>query len=622
MSERAGRPRNRPSNSPIEAKVPPAALLRDLSATLRLFFEASPGQAVVIVVSSVAQSLLPAAGLYVGKLLLDAVAAAVQGKLTGGFNELASLLALQVGIGVLGTLLGAVQNASRDLLGDRLQNRIHRRILEKASTLELEQFENSETYDVMLNATNEVGTRPLGVATQMIGLVQALIVLLSIGTLLAQLGWAVVPLVLLSVVPGVIVSNRFGFENYRMIRRRAPDARAQNYLSQVLLLEDYVKEVRIFGFEPYLLQRWQAYYERFRAQLVPMVVKRGGWSVAASLASAGLLALATLQVLSRAAVGAITVGDFSLFVGGIAQVQSQFSTLLAGFSGIYQSLLYMHNLFEFLELPARDLDAGETWTGPIDTIEFQDVAFRYPLTGKDVLKGVSFKIAKGNALALVGENGAGKTTVVKLLTRLYEPSAGRILLNGLEASRFSPRSVQKEMSIIFQDYGRYQMTARENIAMSDLSGLDDEAALERAGARAGANEFVAELPKGLDTMLGRMFEGGRQLSGGQWQRLALSRLYFRDASVIVFDEPTAALDAQAEFEAIQALREQVHDRIAVLISHRFSTVRLADQIVVLEDGVVTESGSHEALLVQGGTYSSLFRLQARGYQLGEALPAD
>jgi ATP-binding cassette, subfamily B, bacterial len=326
-------------------------------------------------------------------------------------------------------------------------------------------------------------------------------------------------------------------------------------------------------------------------------------------------------VLARAAQGLITVGDFSLFVGGIAQVQAQFSTLLTGFTGIYQSLLYMHNLFEFLELPARDLDAGETWTGAIHTIEFQDVAFRYPLTTRDVLNGVSFKISKGNALALVGENGAGKTTVVKLLTRLYEPTDGRILLNGLEASRFSPRSVQKEMSIIFQDYGRYQMTARENIAMSDLSGLQDEAALERAGSRAGANEFVKDLPKGLDTMLGRMFEGGRQLSGGQWQRLALSRLYFRDASVIVFDEPTAALDAQAEFEAIQALREQVHDRIAVLISHRFSTVRLADHIVVLEEGRVSEAGSHEALLASGGTYSSLFRLQARGYQLEEPVPS-
>jgi ATP-binding cassette, subfamily B, bacterial len=596
-------------------------LLRDLGATLRLFFQASPGHALVIVASSIVQSLVPAATLWVSKLLLDAVAEAVQGRLEGGFNALASLLALQVGIGVLGTLLGALQSASRDLLGDRLQNRIHRQILEKASKLELERFENPETYDAMLNATAEVGTRPLGVATQLIGLGQAVIVLLSIGALLAQLGWVVVPLVLLAVIPGVIVSNRFGFENYRMIRRRAPDARAQNYLSQVLLLEDYVKEVRIFGFEPYLLERWQAYYLKFRSQLVPMIVNRGVWSVVASLVSAGLLAVATLQVLARAAQGLITVGDFSLFVGGIAQVQAQFSTLLAGFSGIYQSLLYMHNLFEFLELPARDLDAGEEWTDSIDTIEFQDVAFRYPLTTRDVLNGVNFKITKGNALALVGENGAGKTTVVKLLTRLYEPTSGRILLNGLEASRFSPRSVQKQMSIIFQDYGRYQMTARENIAMSDLSGLQDEAALEKAGARAGANEFVSELPKGLDTMLGRMFEGGRQLSGGQWQRLALSRLYFRDASVIVFDEPTAALDAQAEFEAIQALREQVHDRIAVLISHRFSTVRLADHIVVLEEGRVSEAGSHEALLAASGTYSSLFRLQARGYQLEERLRA-
>ncbi len=619
MNPRDGRPRNRDGNRPngsgvLEAKIPPAALLRDLVQTLRLFYRASPGHALVIVASSLVQALIPAATLWVTKLLLDDVALAIQGRLPGGFDTLVRLLALQVGIGAVGTVVGALQSASRDLLGDRLQNSIHRRILEKASKLEMERFENAETYDVMLNATAEVGTRPLSVATQLIALGQAVIVLGSIGALLGQLGWAVVPLVLLSVIPGVVVSNRYGFENYRMIRRRAPEARAQNYLSQVLLLEDYVKEVRLFGFEGYLLERWQGYYERFRRVLVPMIVSRGVWSVAASLGSAALLAVATAQVLERASRGLITVGDFSLFVGGIAQVQGQFTTLLSGFSGVYQSLLYMHNLFDFLNLPARDLDAGEPWTGPIHTIEFQEVAFRYPLTDKDVLRGVSFTVSSNHALALVGENGAGKTTIVKLLTRLYEPTAGRILLNGLEASRFSPRSVQQQMSIIFQDYGRYQLTARENIAVSDLAHLKDDPALERAGERAGANEFVGTLPQGLDTMLGRMYEGGRQLSGGQWQRLALSRLYFRDASVIVFDEPTAALDAQAEFEAIQALRAQVHDRIAVLISHRFSTVRLADYIVVLDGGRVSEAGSHAELLARDGTYANLFKLQARGYQ--------
>jgi ATP-binding cassette subfamily B protein len=294
-------------------------------------------------------------------------------------------------------------------------------------------------------------------------------------------------------------------------------------------------------------------------------------------------------------------------------VQSQFQTLLSGVSSLYQNLLYMRNLFEFLEMPTRDLDAGEQWYGSVDTIEFQDVGFRYPGTTRDVLKGVSFTVRKGHALALVGENGAGKTTIVKLLTRLFEPTSGRILLNGLEASRFSPRSLQRAMSIIFQDYGQFQMTARENVALSDLEHLRNDAALERAGDRSGANEFVQDLPDRYDTMLGRMFPGGRQLSGGQWQRLALSRLYFRDASVLIFDEPTAALDALSEFEAIEALRQQSRDRIAVLISHRFSTVRLADQIVVLEDGMISESGSHEELLVLGGTYASLFRLQARGY---------
>ncbi|RIH80195.1 Lipid A export ATP-binding/permease protein MsbA [Calidithermus terrae] len=524
------------------------------------------------------------------------------------------LLGLQVGLGVAGTLLATLQNAARDLLGDTLQNRIHRRILEKAAGLELAHFENPKTYDALLGATYEVGSRPLGVFTQLVALAQAVLTLSSIGFLMSRLGWAVMPLVLLASLPGVLVASRFGFENYRMIRRRAPEARMQNYLAQVLVDDDYVKEVRIFGFEGYVLGRWQEVYRKFRAQLVPLVYQRGAWGFAASLASAILIALATLQVLARAAAGRISVGDFALFAQGIVQVQGTFSSLLGGLSGIYQNLLYMRNLFEFLELPARNLDTGEEWKGPIHSVEFQDVSFRYPLTEREVLKGVSFRLERGQSMALVGENGAGKTTVVKLLTRLYEPSAGRILLNGQDARRYSPRSVQKQISSIFQDYARYALTARENVALSRIEEQANRAGLEQASRKGGADEVIAALPEGYDTQLGRQFNRGLQLSGGQWQRLALSRLYFRGSSVLVFDEPTAALDAAAEFEVIEALRQQAKDRITLIISHRFSTVRLADVIVVLEDGRVSEQGSHEELLRQGGTYATLFRLQARGYQ--------
>jgi ATP-binding cassette subfamily B protein len=347
---------------------------------------------------------------------------------------------------------------------------------------------------------------------------------------------------------------------------------------------------------------------------VSLLARRSAWGLAATLGSSILIALATLSVLRRAANGSITVGDFSLFVGGIVQIQGQFTGLLNGVTGIYESLLYMRNLFEFLELPSRNLDAGDTWRGPIETIEFERVSFRYPLTERDVLSDVSFTIAKGQALALVGENGAGKTTIVKLVTRLFEPTAGRILLNGIDAKRFSPRSVQCEMSIIFQDYGQYQMTARENIGLSRTDKLQDDAAIQRASDKSGAVEVVGDLPEGYETMLGRLFPGGRQLSGGQWQRLALGRLYFRPASVQIFDEPTAALDAIAEAAMIDRLREHGKDRITLLISHRFSTVRMAERIVVLHEGTVVESGRHQDLLAKGGIYATLFNLQARGYQ--------
>ena len=603
----------------IPLRVRTRQMLADLAATARLVWAASRGLTSLILILSVVLALVPAGTLWVGKLLLDEVALAVRGGLQGpenAYRQLALLLGLQVAIGAAAALLGTLSGASRELLGDTLQNRTSLRILEKAAALDVERFENAETYDALRNAYGEVGTRPLGVMLQMVGIGQALITLGSIGSLMARLGARVMPLVLLASIPGVIVSSRFGAESYRMIRRRAVDARHQNYLGSLLTSDALVKEVRLFGFERYLLDGWQRYYQSFRTQFVGLLRRRSGWSLAAALASTSLIALATLSVLRRAAEGTITVGDFSLFALGIVQVQNQFANLLTNVTGIYESLLYMRNLFEFLELPSRDLDAGEEWRGPIDRIEFERVSFRYPLTERDVLTDVSFRIERGQALALVGENGAGKTTVVKLLTRLFEPTAGRILLNGMDAARFSPRSVQREMSIIFQDYGQYQMTARENVGLSRTDALSDNKAIEGAGQKSGAAEVVNALPERYETTLGRLFPGGRQLSGGQWQRLALGRLYFRSASVQVFDEPTAALDAAAEAATIERLRAHGTERITLLISHRFSTVRMADWIVVLHAGAVVEAGSHEALLAKGGIYATLFNLQARGYREG------
>ncbi|CAM4073694.1 ABC transporter ATP-binding protein [Deinococcus marmoris] len=597
--------------TPIQSdNLPLSHRLRDLADTLGLVWRASRRHSLTYAATTLIASALPAANLYVGKLLLDEVAQAAGGGVT--YTALLTLLAIQVALGVFGSLLSTVGTASQQLLGDSLQHSVSRRILDKASGLSVDAFENAETYDRLQQAYREVGSRPLGVATQLVGLAGAAVTLISVGALMARLGVWVLPLVLLASVPGVIVSNRFGIQGYQMLRRQTHDARVQNYLGSLLTSDTLVKEVRLFGFEGHLLERWRSYYLGFRKTLEDLVRRRSAWGFGAALASALLIGLASALILRRAADGQISVGDFSIFVLGIAQVQATVSNLLNGVSGIYQNLLYMRNLFGFLELPSRDLDAGEVWAGPIDTIEFKDVGFRYPLTERDVLRGVNFTVRRGQALALVGENGAGKTTLVKLLTQLFEPSSGTILLNGMDAALFSPRSVQKQMSIIFQDFGQYQMSARENVALAEVARLAEEGVVESAVQRAGA-EFVDDLPEGLDTPLGRLFQGGRQLSGGQWQRLALARLYFRDASVLVFDEPTAALDARAESETIEALRSQTTDRITLLISHRFSTVRLADQIVVLEGGVIVESGSHAELMARGGQYASLYNLQARGY---------
>ncbi len=590
--------------------------LRDLRRTLELVWQASPGRTVLVTALSLLQAFFPVATIYISKLLLDAVAAAIAGELgaaSEAFGRLLAILALQIGLGVLSSVVSTIEGATRELLGDALQNRISLRILNKASELELAQFEDSATYDALQNAYREVGTRPLQVYTQLITLLQALITLGSVSALLLSLGPLVVPLILLGTIPGVIIAARFGTENYRMLRRQAADSRVQNYLGRLLTDDTAVKEIRLFDFGGYLLERWGEYYLRFRAQLESLIRRRSIWGVASSLFSTLTVGGATALVLLRAANATLTVGDFGMFIQGIGQLQGQFRSLLTGFTGVYQNLLYMRNLFEFLELPVNDQQDGEEWEGDIESIEFRDVSFRYPLMERDVLQGVSFRVQRGQAVALVGENGAGKTTIVKLMTRLYQPTGGQVLVNGLDASRFSPASLRREMSIIFQDFGQYQMTVRENVAL----GLNSEVMLDPlvvAAQRAGADGFIAQLPAQYENMLGRWFEGGQNLSGGQWQRIALARLYFRDGSVLIFDEPTAALDANAEFEVIESLRAQSRDRITVIISHRFSTVRLADHIIVLENGVISEAGDHATLLAEGGTYAQMFNLQARGYQ--------
>lgn len=592
---------------------------RDLGATLALVWNANRRRTVTVALLSLVQSLLPAASMWVAKLLLDAVADAIAGTLgspADALRHMLGLLLLQVGITALGGAVGTIQNATRELLGDALQNSISRRILAKAGALELAQFEDPKSYDALQNAYREVGSRPLGVFTQIVTLVQALLTLGSVSALMVQLGWAVVPLVLVASVPNVWVSTRFGTEGYRMIRRQAADARQQNYLGALMTNDQVVKEIRLFGFQDWLMERWQATYLRFRAQLESLIRRRSGWGLLASLASTGMIGGATLLVLRRAAAGALTVGDFGLFIQGIGQLQHQFANLLSGFTGVYQNLLYMRNLFEFLELPSFDHDAGETWSGPIDSIEFQGVSFRYPLTENDVLHDVSFRAQRGTTLALVGANGAGKSTIVKLMTGTYRPTRGTILVNGQDAARFRPSTLRAEMSTVFQDFGQYQFTVRENVALGRIDAIDDDQAIRAAVRLAGATEFVEALPDGVDNMLGRWFEGGRQLSGGQWQRIALARLYFRGGSVMMFDEPTSALDADAEFEVIETLRAYARDRIAVIVSHRFSTVRMANEILVLDEGRIVERGSHDDLLDLDGIYARMFHRQARGYLEG------
>jgi ATP-binding cassette, subfamily B, bacterial len=582
----------------------------DFTAAARLVWDASPGQLTLMLALSAAAAVVPAATLWLAKLLVDEVARAVTTArdADASYGRLARLLAAQVAVGAAGSGLTACLVAIKELLSDMVHNRTAFLVLQKAASLDPARFEVPETYDALRNAYENVGARPLALVQQVVGTLQAIVVLASIGALMQRVGGPVLTLVLLAGVPGVVVSSRFGIAGYWMMRRRTTDARIQTYLGSLLTSEVVVKEVRVFGCERYFLDRWKTYSRRFRTQLVRFVRSRACWSLGGSLASAVLVALATLSVLRLAAARSISVGDFSLFVLGIGQTQSQVAALLSNLAAFHEHLLYMRNLFDFLDLPGT-ADAGNAdWRGPIDSIEFERVTFRYPSSVHDVVHDVSFIIRRNSMLALVGPNGAGKTTLVKLLAGLYEPTRGRILLNGLDASRFTRRSVQRELSVLFQDYGQYYMSVAENIGLSDVAAMGDAAAIEMAGRRAGVDAVIRRLPERYETMLGQLFGDGRQLSGGQWQRLALARMFFRPASVVILDEPTGALDGAAEAEVANALRTHRKGRIVVVASHRVSTVRLADRVMMIDRGQVRADGTHQQLSATSEAYAQLFAL--------------
>ena len=570
---------------------------------------------IALAVLTIVGGILPAIIAYIGQLIVDGVLNATQTPNPNIKNILflVGLEAIAV-IAVAGTQRGI--SASQSLLRALLGQRVNMMILEKAMTLELTQFEDSDFYDKLTQARRDASSRPLSLVNRTFGLVQNLISLTSYAILLFAFSpWAVMILIIAG-LPSFFAEAKFSEDAFRLFRWRSPDTRMQIYIETIITREDGVKEVKLFELGSRLLKRYRDIFLKLFVADRKLTIKRDTWGFLLGLLSISTLYAAYGWIVLATIAGTITLGAMTMYLILFRQGQSAVAAILTSISGMYEDNLYLSNLYEYLEQPTIT-PSGHASEGPHPErgIEFEKVSYTYEGADKPALENIDLKIKPGESLAIVGENGSGKTTLIKLLTRLYNPSSGKILLDGKDIQEWSIEALRQRIGVIFQDFGRYQFSVGENIGIGDSRYFNDESKW-RAAAKTGlAAPFIDEMPDKYDTQLGRWFSGGRELSGGQWQKIALSRAFMRsDADILVLDEPTAAMDAQSEAEVFEHFRKASKSKMTILISHRFSTVRAAAQIVVIHKGKIIERGNHESLLAANGQYAHLFNLQAIGYK--------
>jgi len=582
---------------------------------IQLVWDTNRALLLAMALLTLAAGLLPAGVAWVGAQIVDAV---VSARNAAGHNAARVLRLVLLEGGLVAAVGGAQRGLSlcQALLRAQLGQRVNVMILEKALTLELRHFEDSEFYDKLTRARREASSRPLSLVMRTFGLTQNAISLLSYAALLVRFSPWTMLVLLVAGLPAFVAEAKFSGDAFRLFRWRSPETRMQVYLETVLAREDHAKEVKLFGLGARLLQRYRDIFTRLYREDRALSIRRDSWGFGLSLlASATLygayawIALSTIQA-------RITLGQMTMYLLLFRQGQAAVSAILSAVGGMYEDNLYLSTLYEYLETPV-DAAAGSAVRGPLpsDGVRFEHVSFTYPGAGQPALIDIDLHLTPGSSLALVGENGSGKTTLIKLLTRLYSPDSGRILVDGLPLTQWSEQALRARIGVIFQDFTRYQMLVGENVGAGDERYFEDQQRWQQAAEKGRAADFIEQLPGGYQTQLGKWFKDGQELSGGQWQKIALARAFMRtDADILVLDEPTAAMDARAEAEIFEHFRTLARDRITILISHRFSTVRMADQIAVLDRGRIIEKGSHEQLMAAAGHYAQLFALQARGYR--------
>jgi ATP-binding cassette subfamily B protein len=605
------------------------AAMRYVPALLVLVWQTDRLLTFATAVLRVVRAFVPVATLWIGKLIIDEVIRARAA--TPNWRRLAVLVGIELAIAVGSDALGRASQLVEGLLGDLFTNRMSIRLMEHAATLDLAQFEDPEFYDHLERARRNTTGR-IGLLAQVLSLAQDALTLMTLSAALLAFSVWLFFLLVLATLPAFVGEAHFASLQYSLLFRRTPERRQLDYLRYVGASVETAKEVQIFGLAPWLIGRYRLLSDLFYDENKILSYKRAGIGALLSLLGTAGYYAAYALILVRAALGVITVGTLTFLAGSFQRGRSSIQSLLLGVSSVAEQALYLKDLFTFFEM--KPTITARPGAPPVprpvrDGFVFEDVGFSYPGSDRWAVRHVNLQLTPGERVAFVGLNGAGKTTLVKLLSRLYDPTEGRILLDGRDLRDYDLASVRQAVGVIFQDFVRYDMRFDENIAVGEIDSareyLDqapqrDDASMEPHPAVASAAErslaasLLPRLPARYRQMLGRRFEQGVDLSGGEWQKVALARAYMRDAQLLILDEPTAALDARAEYEVFLRFAELIGGRMAILISHRFSTVRMADRIIVLQNGTITEQGTHAELAASGGLYAELFDMQAHGYR--------
>ena len=612
-----------PPPQPLRARL---GALRNLPPFLKLVWQTSPALTLGQGVLRILRALLPVITLYIGKLIIDEVVLLAgtphpndtlrEWLASGALDRIGWLLALEFVLAVGSDVLGRAISLLNGLLSERFSNETSLRLMAHAATLDLEDFEDSELQDRLQRARQQAAGRSSLIA-QLFGQAQDVITIVSFAAgLLVFAPWLIVMLAV-ALIPAFIGETHFNAQSYSLNFAWTPERRELDYVRQTGASVDTAKEVKIFGLNAFLIERYRTLSERFFAANRVLAIRRAGWG--GVLAAIGTLAyyIAYAYIVWRTLRGDFSIGDLTFLAGSFMRLRNLLENLLIGFSQVAGQALYLDDLFSFFEIQPEIVPPENPRPFPVpiqNGFVFENVGFRYPGAERWAVRNLNFELRAGEILALVGENGAGKTTLVKLLARLYDPDEGRILLDGHDLREYDLFALRANIGVIFQDFMRYSFTAADNIAVGRIEARDDRARIVESAERSLADEVIRKLPEQYDQLLGKRFRTGIDLSGGEWQKVAIARAYMRDAQLLILDEPTAALDARAEYEVFERFKELSRGKTVVLISHRFSSVRMADRIVVLKDGTVEAEGTHAELLQQRGRYAELFELQAAGYR--------